>query len=99
VSESFPEAASKFGRVRQALRGIAALLMLATLGFWAAKGAHTGWSKDQVPIKQTDEVTGIEFVTYEQRFVPGVEFLAAGAGLAAGLFALSFLVQRKSIKS
>jgi hypothetical protein len=99
VNKSVPEAAPKSGRGRQTLRGIAALLMLATLVFWAAKGAHTGWSKDQVPIKQTDEVTGIEFVTYEERFVPGVEFLAAGAGLAAGLFALSFLVQRKSIKS
>jgi hypothetical protein len=85
--------------IRMALRVVAAALLLATLGFWAAKGAHTGWTQNQVPMKQTDEVTGIEFVTYEKRYVPGVDFLGLGAGLAAGFFAVSFLVQRKSTTS
>lgn len=74
-------------------------MVVGTVAFWALKGAHRGWSQNQVPTKQTDEITGIEFVTYEQRFVPGVEFLAGGFGLGAGLFALSFLVQRKTTKS
>lgn len=81
---------------RLALRVTALVLLVGTIGFWAAKGAHTGWSQNQVPVKQTDEITGIEFVTYEQRFVPGVELLGAGMGLAAGLFAVSLFLKRKS---
>lgn len=92
-----PRTTTQPRRLRRAFR-IAALVVLVTgTGFWATKGAHTGWSMNQVPVKQTDEITGIEFVTYEKRFVPGVDFLGAGVGLAAGLFALSFLVQRKTI--
>lgn len=78
------------------LRLAAIVLLLATVGFWAAKGAHRGWTMNQVPVKQTDEITGIEYVTYEKRFVPGVEMLAGGAGLAAGLFAVSFFLGRKT---
>lgn len=85
--------------VRLGLRVTATLLLLGVVGFWAAKGAHTGWSMNQVPVKQTDEITGIEFVTYEKRFVPGVEFLGGGAGLAAGLFAVSLLFKRKSTQT
>ncbi len=85
--------------VRLGLRLTAAVLLLGVVGFWAAKGAHTGWSMNQVPVKQTDEITGIEFVTYEQRFVPGIEFLGGGAGLAAGLFAVSLLFKRQSTQT
>lgn len=82
--------------LRFGLRLAAALVLVGAAGFWALKGANVGWNKDQVPVKQTDEVTGIEFVTYEKRFVPGFEFMGLSAGLAAGLFAVSFLVQRKT---
>jgi hypothetical protein len=84
---------------RTGLRVAALVLLLATVGFWAAKGAHTGWSQNQVPVKQTDEITGIEFVTYEKRFVPGIEFLGGGTGLAAGLFVVSLFFQRKTNNS
>lgn len=84
---------------RLGLRLTAAVLLLGVVGFWAAKGAHTGWSMNQVPVKQTDEITGIEFVTYEKRFVPGIEFLGGGAGFAAGLFAVSLLFKRKSTQT
>lgn len=83
-------------RIRKTLRVVAVVLLLATLGFWSAKGAHTGWTQNQVPLKQIDEVTGIEFVTYEKRYVPGVDFLALGTGLATCFFVVSFLVQRKT---
>ena len=69
-------------------------LLFGTVAFWAAKGAHTGWTQNRVPVKQTDEVTGIEYVTYDERFVPGVEFLAAGVGLAAGLLIVGLLFRR-----
>lgn len=87
---------SKPAPMRLGLRVTAALLLLGVVGFWAAKGAHTGWSMNQVPVKQTDEITGIEFVTYDQRFVPGIEFLGGGVGFATGLFVVSLLFKRKS---
>jgi len=85
--------------LRLALRLAALAVFLGAAGFWATKGAHTGWSMDQVPVKQTDEITGIEFVTYDKRYVPGIDFLGLGAGAAAGLFVVSFFVQRKSTKA
>jgi hypothetical protein len=96
MSATDQTSSSKPQPVRLVLRVTALVLLLGTIGFWAAKGAHTGWSQNQVPLKQTDEITGIEFVTYEQRYVPGVDFLGAGTGLAAGLFAVSLFFKRKS---
>lgn len=79
------------------LRLVAAVLALATVSFWAAKGAHRGWSMNRVPVQTPDEVTGLVQVTYEERFVPGIEFLGAGLALAAGLAAVSvFLPKNKS---
>jgi len=62
-----------------------------TVGFWALQGAHRGWSQNRVPVSQVDEITGIEYVTYEERFVPGIDWLGAGSGIASVIFALSFL--------
>lgn len=80
--------------LRRLCRAFGVVLFLGTVGFWAAKGAHTGWSQNRVPVPQTDEITGIEYVTYEDRFVPGVEFLAGGVGLAAGLLVASLFFKR-----
>ena len=85
--------------LRRLCRALGVVLFLGTVAFWAAKGAHTGWSQDRVPVKQTDEITGIEYVTYEDRFVPGVEFLAGGVGLAAGLLVMSLFFKRQSASS
>lgn len=93
---STPAAKSKPLPIRLGLRVASVVVLAAAAGFWAAKGAHTGWTMDQVPVKQTDEITGIEFVTYEDRYVPGVDFLGLAGGLAAGLFAVSLFVQRKT---
>lgn len=89
----------KTAPLRLGLRLAAALVLIGAIGYWVAKGANLGWNKDQVPVKQTDEVTGLEFVTYEQRFVPGFEFMGLSAGLAAGLFAVSFFVQHQPSSS
>ena len=77
------------------LRLIALLLVLAATGTWLATGANRGWTKTSVPVKTVDEITGIEAVNYERRFVPGLEFLGAallGASLLAGA---SFLFRDK----
>jgi hypothetical protein len=73
------------------LRFLGLALLAGTAGSWALLGAHRGWSQDRVPVRQVDEITGIEYVTYEDRFVPGVDFLGAGGALATAVFCLSFL--------
>ncbi len=80
-------------RLRLPLRACSLLLVLVTVGFWAAKGAHRGWSQHRVPVRKIDEVTGIVFTAYEDRFVPGVEVLAAGSALAAAIFGATFLLR------
>lgn len=75
---------------------VAALLVaLATGGFWAARGAHRGWTQDRVPVKSVDEVTGLEHITYEDRYVPGVDFLGGGLALAGALAGLAVLLKKK----
>ncbi len=81
-------------RPAQLLRLAALALAVATVGFWAAKGAHRGWSQDRVPVKQVDEVTGLEHITYEDRYVPGLEVLAGGVALAGGLWVVSFFLPK-----
>lgn len=75
----------------RALRALGLVLLVGTAGTWAYLGAHRGWSQNRVPSKQVDDITGIEYVTYEERFVPGLDWLGAGCVLAGTAFALSFL--------
>ncbi len=66
---------------------MALAVALAATGWWLAMGANRGWTKTSIPKKIVDEVTGIEGMVYEQRFVPGLDFLGAawlGAGVLAG---------------
>jgi len=77
------------------LRLLAAILLLGAVGCWLGTGASRGWTKTSVAKKTLDEVTGIEGVTYEKKFVPGLDFLGAaifGAGVLAGT---SFLFRNK----
>ena len=50
---------------------------------------------ETVEVKKLDEVTGIEGIEYQKRFVPGLDFLGA-AGLGAGILAAcSFIIRGK----
>jgi hypothetical protein len=81
--------------VKSTLRLLALAIILAAVGWWLAAGANRGWTKNSVPIKTVDEVTGIEGVHYQKQFIPGVDFLA-GAAVATILCAgLSFLFRTK----
>jgi len=74
--------------VKRMLQILALVAALGAAGFWLAAGANRGWTKTSVPVKTLDEVLGIEGITYEKRFVPGLDFLGAamlGAGALAGL--------------
>jgi len=82
--------------MKRALRIIAAVLVVGVIAFWAATGANRGWTKTRVPKKVVDEVTGLEGIRWQDKFVPGVDFLGAallGAGVLAGI---SFFVPAKS---
>lgn len=65
--------------------------LVTSAAIWLKTGAHTGFSKNRVEIQMVDPITQIEYVEYEERFIMGIEYLAAGffAGLAciaAGFF-------------
>jgi hypothetical protein len=82
--------------MKKNLRLIAAILLVGSIAFWAAAGANRGWTKTHVPKKTMDEVTGLEGIQWQEKFVPGVDFLGAallGAGFLAGV---SFFVPAKS---
>ena len=68
---------------------VTALIAAATLVLWAAGGFHTGWTQTRIPVHGVDEITGIEFTTYEDGFIAGLEVLAAGLGAAFGISAIS----------
>ena len=82
--------------MKRSVRILAALLVLGAVAFWAAAGANPGWTKTRVPKKVVDKVTGLEGVQWQDKFVPGVDFLGAallGAGVLAGI---SLFVPAKS---
>ena len=83
--------------MRKILQIIALLIALATVVIWLATGANRGWTKTSVMVKTPDPVTGIEGISYEKKFLPGVDFLGAAFGGAALLAGVSFFF-RKSKK-
>jgi hypothetical protein len=83
--------------VKSALRLLALAILLAALGYWLALGANRGWTKTSVPIKTLDDVTGIQGVTYQKKFVPGVDFLAVAVATAIVCAGSSFLFRTKRL--
>jgi hypothetical protein len=80
--------------MKRILRLLALLTVLAAAIVWTATGANRGWTKTSVPIKTLDPVTGIEGITYQKKFLPGVDFLGAAFGGAAFLAGASFLFRK-----
>jgi H+/Cl- antiporter ClcA len=78
------------------LRILAALLLGAALLLWLATGANRGWTKTSVPVKRTDEVTGLSVDDYQKRFVPGLDFLAFVLFATGTLAGASFLFGRNA---
>lgn len=76
-----------------------ALFVLSTcLSWWWFSGADMGWTKTYVTIPATDEITGIQYEVKQEKFVPGVDFVAVGIGLSFGIFAASFLLSPRRPK-
>ena len=82
--------------MKKSLRLLALVVALAAAGTWFVTGANRGWTKTSVEKKSLDEVTGLDAITYEKQFVPGLDFLGASL-LAAGVLAgLSFLFRSQT---
>jgi len=81
--------------VKVILRLVALVLFLVSVAYWGAAGANRGWTKTRVPVKTVDEVTGIEGVSYQEKFVPGVDFLAVATAGGIVIAAVSFLFRTK----
>jgi hypothetical protein len=81
---------------RSAIRLLALFLLSTCFSWWWAGGANTGWTKTYLTTKATDEVTGIVYEVKQEKFVPGVDFVAAGTGLSLLVFGASFVRFRKT---
>lgn len=81
--------------MRPALRLIAAAIFIGTTAWWVQAGQNPGWTKNQVAVEKKDEITEIVYTEYEDRFVPGVDFLSGAGAVAMLLVGLSFLGRRK----
>jgi len=80
--------------VRRILQLASLVIVLGAAALWVFAGANRGWTRTSEPRKTLDEVTGIEGITYEKRFVPGLDFLG-GALLGGGILAVASLLFRK----
>lgn len=72
------------------------LVLLAAGASWLATGANRGWTKTSVAIKTLDPVTEIEGITYEKKFLPGVDFLGAAFVVAGVLAGTSLFFRNKN---
>jgi nitroreductase len=97
----FPEGTSlhpDLNSMKRTLQLLAVLVLLAAGTTWLATGANCGWTKTSLAVKTLDTVTGIEGISYEKKFLPGVDFLGAAA-LVAGLLAGTSLFFRHKNKT
>jgi hypothetical protein len=84
--------------MKRILQLMAVLVLLVAGATWLAKGANRGWTKTSVVVKTLDPVTDIEGITYQKKFLPGLDFLG-GSALVAGLLGGTSLFFRKKNQS
>ena len=80
--------------MKRHLQLLAVLVLLAAGATWLATGANRGWTKTSVAVKTLDPVTEIEGITYQKKFLPGVDFLGAAFGGAALLAGASLFFRK-----
>jgi hypothetical protein len=76
------------------LQLLAVLLLLAAGVTWLATGASRGWTKTSVMVRTPDPVTGLDGISYEKKFIAGVDFLGAAFGGSALLASASIFVRK-----
>ena len=85
--------------MKKTLQLLAVMVLLAAGATWLATGANRGWTKTSVAVKTLDPVTGIDGISYEKKFLPGVDFLGAAFGGAALLAGASFIFRKPTTKN
>lgn len=80
--------------MKRSLQILAVVLAVATLSVWLAKGANTGFTKNRVPVKTVDPITEIEQVEWQDKFLPGVDFLGGGLIVGGALFVGSLFIRK-----
>ncbi len=83
-----------FLNMRTSFRLLALFIALVTLALWFFGGPNTGWTRTSEMVKAVDPVTGLEAITWETRFLPGLDFLGAGFFGATAVYGASFLVRK-----
>lgn len=81
--------------MKKILQILAVAVALAAVATWLATGANRGWTKTSVEVKTLDPVTGIEGITYQPKFLPGVDFLGAALIVAGALAGTSVFFRSK----
>lgn len=82
--------------MKRAIQIAAAVLAIATVGLWFAKGANPGWTKNRVQVKTLDPVTEIEQVEWQNKFLPGVDILGGGLAVAGALIVGSLFIRKQT---
>ena len=85
--------------MKRALRLLSVLVAVVAIVGWLAGGANRGWTRTTQPVKIVDEVTGIEGIRYEKKFVPGLELLGGALICAALLAGSSFLFRNQQVNT
>jgi hypothetical protein len=70
-------------------------IILITVVLWFFGGMNRGWTQTSVKQMQKDPVTDIEYPVFEQRFLPGIDFLGGGSVLCLVTVGVSFLFPKK----
>lgn len=70
--------------MRTGFRLAALGVAVVTLTLWFFGGPNLGWTRTRVP------VSGEGGTRWEQRFLPGLDFVAGGLAITGILFAISF---------
>lgn len=82
--------------MKRILQILAVLVLLAAGTTWLVTGANRGWTKTSVAVRTLDPVTEIEGITYQKKFLPGVDFLGAAFGVAVLLAVTALFFRNKN---
>ena len=83
--------------MKRTLQILAALIAVMIVTVWLANGASTRWwTQNRVQVMTIDPVTEIESRVWQDKFIPGLDFLGGGLFTAAALAVASRFVRKQT---
>lgn len=82
--------------MRRAIQLFATVLAVVVVSLWFAKGANTGWTKNQEQVKTIDPITEIEQIEWRPTFIPGLDVLGGGLAVAATLLVGALFIRKQT---